>query len=54
MLFCWLCRFRLDGDFAESFEERGRDFVCVTHGGADVFVAHRLLHGVRITIGCEL
>lgn len=40
-LFCWLW---FDGDFAESFEERGRYFVCVTHGGADVFVAHRLLH----------
>lgn len=46
--------FRLDCDFAEGFEECGRNFVCVAHGGADVLVAHGLLHCIRIAVGGEL
>lgn len=48
------CRLWFDGDFAESFDKRSRDFVGVTHGCADVFVAHRLLHGVWIAVGSKL
>lgn len=32
--------FRLDGDFAEGFQNGCGNFVGVAHGGADVLVAH--------------
>ncbi len=55
----WLKRWRLyvlwlDGNFAECFEQGGRDFVGVAHGGADVLVAHGLLNGIRIAVGRKL
>ena len=52
--FTMVSLFRLDGDFAEGFQKGGRYFVCVTHGGADVLVAHGLLYCVRVAVGSEL
>ena len=52
--FTMMSLFRLDGNFAEGFKKGGRYFVCVTHGGADVLVAHGLLYGVRVAVGSEL
>lgn len=46
--------FRFDCDFAEGFEEGCGNFVGVAHGGADILVAHGLLHCIRIAVGCEL
>lgn len=46
--------FWLNCDFAEGFQKGGGNFVGISHGGTDIFVTHRLLHCVRIAVGCEL